>query len=122
MPTTLNDVLKGNLGEEDEIEMRPDRIGGGKLITVKFGVGLNGKNDPLGATGGCRESSSTESSSVSTVVSRMLDTAAARRFLHWLADSLDTDTPNLEIEVVSENGNTQAVQVAARRLSEKAFG
>jgi hypothetical protein len=117
---TLNDVVRGNLGEGDEMEMRPDRIGGGKLISFSAVVQTDGERQlpaPAGCLGQC-----THTSRASSHVAGKLGTAATKRFLRWLADSLDTDTPMVNLEVVSDNGDTETVEAPARRLAKVVFG
>ena len=120
MSTSLFDFIRGLMEEELLPEMRPDRIGGGRLLGAKFEVELDGQNGSSGTANGCLGSSATETSSVTGGLSRKLTTAEMKRFLRWMADSLDTDTPNLDIEVTSDKGSTATVQNVARRISEKA--
>jgi hypothetical protein len=122
MSTTLNEYLcAGSFDDELEPEMRPDRITGGKLISLTARVQVSGLNGSPKPAAGCLPASRTETSGVSGTLSGMRGAADTRHFLHWLGDSLDTDTPMLIIEVVSDDGSTQLVQVALRRLGAQAL-
>ncbi len=113
-------------GLEDglEPEMRPERVFG-ILAALNLVVRVASKVKALPAsamesaaplTAGC-----SETRKVSTMVTRTLSPAELRRFLRSLADSIGDDTPDLNIEVISEDGDFEAVKEPARRLAAKAF-
>jgi hypothetical protein len=120
MSTQLQALLFGN-GDDLEPDMRPDRIGGGRLIAMTFVVEMESKPDEP-ADAGCLDASRAESQTVSSLTSGQLETEESRTFLRWMANGLDTDRPRLNLQVVSADGNLQTVKGPARRLAAKAFG
>jgi hypothetical protein len=123
MSTTLNEYLcAGSFDDELQPEMRPDRIGGGKLISLTVRVQVEGPKSSPKLVNSCLPASRAETSGVSGTLSGVRGANDSRRFMHWLGDSLDTDTPTLILEVVSADGSTQIVQAALKRLAAQALG
>lgn len=122
---SLSDFLtRMGVGGDLESEMKPERIGYGILENLTVGIRMFKKPSSVGqpvVAAGCAIAGCTEESTVSSVVSGNPSTADVRRFLRWLSDSLDTDTPVVNLRVQNDEGDTQLVQNAARRLATQAF-
>ena len=122
MSTTLQRLLQAPFGLDDEIEMRPDRIGGGRLVYLAFVVEADGKSQLPAPAAGCLVAVCTETTKASSAFAGILATAPTKRVLRWLADSLDTDTPLVQVEVRADGGDTETVQEPGQRLAKIVFG
>lgn len=120
MSIQLQALLLGN-GEDLEPDMRPDRIGGGRLVKASFVVDM-GDDEEKPVDAACLAALYTETSAVSKKATGQLETDQARTFLHWMANGLDVDRPVLDLEVISADGTLRSVEGPARRLTAKAFG
>jgi hypothetical protein len=120
MSIQLQALLLGN-GEDLEPDMRPDRIGGGRLVKASFVIDM-GDDEEKQVDAGCLAALYTETSAVSKKATGQLETDQARTFLHWMANGLDVDRPVLDLEVISADGTLRSVEGPARRLTAKAFG
>jgi hypothetical protein len=120
MSTQLQALLFGD-GTDLHPEMRPDRIGGGRLVKISLVVDM-GDDAEKPAAAACLAAPYKETSAVSKKASGQLETDQARTFLHWTANGLDVDRPLLDIEVISADGTLRSVEGPARRLAAKAFG
>lgn len=122
MSQTLDDVLFGDPSSDElQEEMRPDRIAGGRLdtLTIRVRIGktkADAVSAPSGPFLGC-----VQAPDVASHVSGSLGPAETRRFLRWLADSVDNDVPMINLQVIAASGDAPSVQNAARRLAHQAF-
>jgi len=122
MSTQLINTLFG-ISEDDtlalEEEMRPDRVFSGRLAKVMVQVRIAGKagaaeNTENGAACGASADLTSETEGV-------LGPAEMKHFLRWLADSLDSDKAQLQLQVTGAEEHASLVQTGARRLASQAF-
>ncbi len=118
MSTDLNTVLFGISGDDIfglEEEMRPDRIVNGVLENVVVQIRIAGK------PGENERTLCAPSTGLTSAATGELRAAEMKRFLRWLADSLDHDMASLQLQVTGAEEHSELVQIGARRLASQAF-